>query len=688
MRPFLIALMVLGPAILAGCASPGGAQNPEFTLNRQVRFHVDNGNVETKDDPYKFLSSTFIVRIGNAAVTPSAVSIVYQDRTGANVTKALSSFTDKASLAPGDEVRIEDANITSDAALVRDGATVVSRARAPEAWWVSEGYPIGFEMDPGSALGYKLTSEASETFALSNIKMKGEGAPTLNSLTGKVGAVFSGTVDLAYAKDLADVQAHTMQSARAMTWKTAGTMGIPVVLEASMAVPDKGTVAGGIESLPATSVSFDASGRVYWNASGAAVRTEVDGGNATTKLDVVGWQTGENPFGDFSCAGKARSDQCRLTEVPDNGKEKTTPLPSSSQNLDEFPWNVAPEVVANLTRFLAEDIVPGDEFRFDVDVTLEGLKDYRPADGAPKHTRIAGGASMKATSFEDVTVAAGTFNALKIVERVDFLLDVGEALDATGAQTFKPFHTEQKVVETTFWLERDTFTPLRIQQTVPLQMGEVVDALLRSVGDKGWTQAQIDPLGPNNVDLTIEGKVDLELAKKTGTSRFSPWLVLAGFHAFTAIPGLAGASAAQGALGATPWTGARQEAAYPTSPPYPTPSTPPYDYGDGSSAKSLAVTSAGPIAGNVKEYTIASASAHLSWFELGLQLDGAYLDYGSGDGTWCVVSADTGDCDMDAAFADVAEGDTLRIQAADLSGKTLRVLDMQSESVILTVTVS
>lgn len=110
-------------------------------------------------------------------------------------------------------------------------------------------------------------------------------------------------------------------------------------------------------------------------------------------------------------------------------------------------------------------------------------------------------------------------------------------------------------------------------------------------------------------------------------------------------------------------------------------------------AKTVSLTSAGAIASSVKQYTIASGTPGLKWSDLSYTLDGTTMTYdGTGplgnDNEFCV--ADTGSTCVTGTSAPsttVDAGDTLKIQHASLSGKTLRILDSQANSVILTLTV-
>ena len=120
-------------------------------------------------------------------------------------------------------------------------------------------------------------------------------------------------------------------------------------------------------------------------------------------------------------------------------------------------------------------------------------------------------------------------------------------------------------------------------------------------------------------------------------------------------------------------------------------------------AKTLSLTSAGAIDSTtvtpdfLKEYTVASATAGMRYQDVTVTLNGVTATF---DGTACSTSIDNpssatvgtwGACagtTTRAATDVIAAGDSLRIRYdSTLAGVTLRVLDSQANSVILTLTI-
>lgn len=107
-------------------------------------------------------------------------------------------------------------------------------------------------------------------------------------------------------------------------------------------------------------------------------------------------------------------------------------------------------------------------------------------------------------------------------------------------------------------------------------------------------------------------------------------------------------------------------------------------------AKSLTVTSSTPILAGVKEFAVASATPGVRWSELSFTLDGTPLAYDGalGDDNDFCVAAPGMTCIVGTTTptAIIGAGDTIRVQHGSMAGKTLRVVDLQANVVILALT--
>lgn len=672
----LIAGAILASAILAGCASPGAGADGALTLNRQIRVTIDNRIADMGDDvdPYDVITSSFIVRVGATPLAPAAATIVYQDRAGATVTRPLTDFVQATQLTQGMEVVIDDANLTSDAQLLVDGVVVASRARPPVDWWNVGGYPIGVRMDPGAKLSYRATGDATEAFALRDIEPT-EDAPQyrVDLVEASIGFTYDATLDLSLAETPERVEATSAHDARALAWSVTGSGALPARIEARGTDLANGTtVEAGIESLAGTKADFDARGKLWWNLTGSPVRADLDGGSTTTKADVIAWLTGYD-LEDFSCSGKTRADQCRPTEMDLEGMGETQTIDASQEELDAGVGAPEMDVVANLTRFLSEDLVPGDQLRFDIDLDSTKMEDPDLGPTDPERILVRGSAALRAVGYERVTVAAGDFDAIKVVEQVDLRVEVGPTRDEDGKLVLNDFLLDQRLVDTTFWLAKDTFAPLRIHQTTPFDFGKVIDDLLAAMPEDAWTDAAVQRITGENIDLTIEATSTFELTQASGASRFSPWAILLGFNSVGAMPA------------ALAWGGGMGGFASPAEPAFPVPGGDgaDYEYEYEYEVATLTLSSAGPIENGSKEYVVAAVSDDAEWYRFSFELDAEPLFNGETPG-WCVVV--DGECEM-WSFDTVEAGDVVRITADELEGRTLVVRDLYTDEVVFGATV-
>ena len=114
--------------------------------------------------------------------------------------------------------------------------------------------------------------------------------------------------------------------------------------------------------------------------------------------------------------------------------------------------------------------------------------------------------------------------------------------------------------------------------------------------------------------------------------------------------------------------------------------------GQGQAAKSLALSSAGAITSSTKTYTISSATPGMKWSDLKFTLEGTDLTY---DGTdpananneFYVKDGSSTVAGSSLPTTTVDAGDSVVLYHSALSGKTLRILDSQANSVILTLVV-
>ena len=116
-------------------------------------------------------------------------------------------------------------------------------------------------------------------------------------------------------------------------------------------------------------------------------------------------------------------------------------------------------------------------------------------------------------------------------------------------------------------------------------------------------------------------------------------------------------------------------------------------------AKTISLTSSAALTtlnttDNLKTYTVASATSGMKWSDITISLDGSSLNCvsqrtGTAD-EWRISSGGTyATCTSTGPSQVISAGDQFEIydDGGSLSGKTLRILDSQANSVILTLVV-
>lgn len=541
-----IALLVATTA-LAGCLKPDVEESASFTLNRQIDVNVNAENVKAAQaasenggspSPYLFLRSSFVVTVREGGVSAADLLLAYTNEDGAEVVRSLSELSQKSDLEAGDVIRVEGVNLTSRALLTHKGEPVADRARSAVDWWQVGGYPIGYAMAPGSSIAYDVSAGVTEKFSIENLKPKDEDV-TLEAGEASLSFNYDGALALDYGTTPEATTATTPHQARPLAWTASGTFSMPALLSIKGSDASTGeTIDAGIESLSSTGATFDAKGKLWINESRSPVLAEVESGTWSTKADVIAWLTGTDleAAANFSCAGKTRADACRPTEFELDQFTSSEAMEPSKEALDTMPYDVDAEMLEQLTAFLLEDLRPGDRVSFHLDLSAEDFPDYVPEDGGPETMRVVLDAEVRAQDFEDVSIAGRTFEALKVVERVGVRVEIGQVSE-DGEVVFDGLTIDQKFVDLNLWLAKGSFVPLRIEQTIPFDVGAVVGDVLDGLGPEAWAEAPIEPLAGDDLSFTTETRTSLELTKLEGDVQHSPWLLLGGFNAmWSGIP--------------------------------------------------------------------------------------------------------------------------------------------------------
>jgi archaeal type IV pilus assembly protein PilA len=109
----------------------------------------------------------------------------------------------------------------------------------------------------------------------------------------------------------------------------------------------------------------------------------------------------------------------------------------------------------------------------------------------------------------------------------------------------------------------------------------------------------------------------------------------------------------------------------------------------GTPAKTISLSSNGALTADNKTYAVASATSGMKWSDISFTMNGAsmsYLQAHDTGSTYCIATSGSS-CAASAPTSVIAAGQLLTVHTTGLSGQTLRVLDSQANSVILTLVV-
>lgn len=672
-RSIIVVLTLLATA-LAGCLTPETTDSA--LISRQHVMVLDPKIAEQLeeygDDPEGaldlLLDTTLVVR----APDEGDYVLEYTDESGASRTKELTGMT------PGTPQMVSGADPLAPAVLKRGGEIAAVRAGMNGAWWRVGDVPLGFNVTPGAKSLYDVNARLEEALTLSDLNVE-QMDLQVASLAFRLNLPLAGVASWEMSPD--------------------DGIGAPVLLNGEVSIPSN---AGDLATIDVTATMEGRQGTAglvssfseavargsakVWIKDEQPVAAQFLGGSAKATPRVTMWADGF--FADLaegqSCAGKSRADACSPTEL-----EAFDETVDADERID-FPVEDYPkadddesarEAIALLQRLFAVDIVPGDSatltFRAD-------SRDIMGGDPSAPDGDFLFEFSIEATDVEDVTVPAGTFRALKILEETRTVLNLRQLDDGAGTTLVEGFSMDETVARMTMWLDASTYEPVKMVAETPIDLDSLLKRMMDAIEPGVWDQIGGKPIENSQWKVTATGESSYALREHRDGTHFSALagLSLAHMLAGTFSGGPAGALMTGFGTSRAVGSAIPVPEAYPYDEDYPT-EAPRFE------PISLSLTSAGALENGMKDYTVAAASGNLSWARLMVNVDGMdrYLE-GSGDclpADEYVFVACRGDVGM-TWEDDVMAGDTLRVAAE--SGQTLRVIDTYSNSVVLSLTVS
>ncbi|HVL86399.1 MAG TPA: hypothetical protein VM681_00120 [Candidatus Thermoplasmatota archaeon] len=531
-RAFSVATVLLGAAF-AGCLFSGPA-GPACVLNRIIDVRISSSEPVESFEEALFPSFKLTLRTEGDA---SRWALAYKDKQGNLQTKTLAQLGLTSSFSAGTELRVPDVALDSPGTVLRDGEIACSRSAAPQSWWTAGGVPLGLALEPGESLAFRLGSNGELATSGRDIRLFPEpSAPTLERVTASFRVQTSGDVSLASGSEFAPLATDLgPRQARNVAWGYSTAASFPLLFDLRASLMGQ-TVELGLE-LADTRAEFTAAGNVKVGEARDLLSFAADRGQISADATLYGWSSPDAPSPFPGCEGRSREDRC---EVPSFGNlfPLQRDLPAYALPVPSI-LPMPAEQRAALEAFLAERLEVGDALSLEAAVSGAELNRGAFASLWPADFRGRMRFSMEVTGLRDVTVAAGTFPAVEIVQQLRV-----EA-SATGGAGAAALELRETLARTTVRLHRDTFVPLQVESEVPVNMNELARKVLRSIPANLW------PAGPPNLDnlsFTLDGRSTLELSRMTGSPRMAPWVAVSLAYALPAFSA-AGLTAVGNAFG-------------------------------------------------------------------------------------------------------------------------------------------
>lgn len=667
----------------AGCLSSDTSGDP--AISRVHTLTLSRSTLERAgthgDDPMAALRELLTTDIVVRVQAEGDYVVEYTDVAGDPKSQTLTGAT------PGTPVTISGADPISPITLKRGEETVSVRGGVSATWWHMGDFPLGFNLTESSKSRYDFRSRVQETFTLSDIDVAEAGI-----------RIEDARFDLRLP----------MEGSASWELQPDAGEGSPVLLSADLRIPPASDlltfdVVATQEGTPGTAgvvagvteATARATGKL-WVRDNEPIAAQFTGAQAKLTPSATMWADGffAELAGEMSCSGKSKSDGCQPTEI--QTFDETVPA-GEKEVFDETMYPRAEddddrEAIALMRNLFAQDILPGDKA---IVIGLADSEDFAAGDPNAPSGDARFEFSIEALQNEEITVPAGTFQTLKIIEELRTRVNLNEIHDPEGTPVLSTWSMDETIARTTFWLDARTYQPVKMDAQMPFDADALLKSIFNAIEPAAWDKLGGEPIDDSQWSVSVVAESSYELGEFQPGAHFSALVGLALAHAVTGTMGAPLSMAFMGFGG--PMFGADEHAiAYPdeysTDYNYSTeyPEYPSGEYPDHAiPARSLSLSSTAPAAGGLKSYTIESVSPDLMWGELMATLDdeGSYLEVydtlcqpPEQGFTVCGEAQSRGWDDV------VAEGDVVTFVAEP--GQTLRIIDAYANAVILTLVVS
>ncbi len=512
--------LMLVAVIFSGCISPlGGGATQSDALVRIVRFTFDDETLESLervDDPDEFfqaVSATFFRYTHDGEdVQAGDVLATFVDRSGRDVERPLSDFTNAGTLSAGDQVTITGAAPYSTMALRSGDEVIAERRHVVADWFHAGGMPLPLAAPQGSSAAWRATGDAgldvsfaraSYDWAEDDAYVSCEGECEPRQASHREGIILE---DVHF-----DLEAQAWGDFAMAALAVDGQTHVDMELDGHFGV---GSSLDGFVQMfrdREDNVSAEDSG-----GFGYEVNASAEGeGLVRMIFDASGALTATGGEGSYATAANARS----WAPGMDGSEIFDEEMPAGSSAYREYPFHSGepvPGLVANLVADIyGMTLVPGDSFEIvamyaeddvDVDASLEILVAAR----------------------EDKAVTAGTIPTLRIETSISF-----EATP-TGSSP-----NSMSIQGLTHWIHADTYLPVLIQQQTPADwpsdedLQELFDVISEFASDEGQGSNVTMPTG---LHTSIQAQGTLELTTLIGKVRVPAVASLMGMWGMWGLP--------------------------------------------------------------------------------------------------------------------------------------------------------
>lgn len=667
MNPHPLATPILVVALVAtafaGCLAEQTSGIPTIsrvhtlTLTRDTLERADGRSEDPLAALRELLATELVVRVQDEG----DYTLGYTDANGVAQTRALTGAT------PGTPIVVSGADPIAPAVLKRGEETISVRAGINGAWWHAGDVPLGFNMTQGAKASYDVRARVTESVSLTDLDVTSEKVH-VQAATFELRLPIEGTVSWELQPP-DGLGSPVFVSGDVRIPSSAGDLA---TLDITATLDGKPGTAGAIAGVDTASASGSAK---MWFRDGQPTGAQFLGSSVRADPRITMWADGA--FVDlaggeesFSCAGTSRADACQPSEI--EPFQEDTPAEErvafDPVDLPRAEDDDAREAITLMERLFSLDIQAGDKA---VVIGRADTADFGASGPDSARASALFEFSIEAVGTEDVTVPAGTFQALKIVEVTRTKLEVA-AVPGPNGPALREFSLDETIARTTFWLDTTTYMPLKLVAETPFDIDPILKRLVNALDPSVWEEIGGKPIDDSNWRVVALAESSYEATRITPATHFSALVGLGLAHSLT---GSAGALPAFMGLGGFASSSAGLTEGLTVAPAPEFEMRPP---------PSLSLRAAAPAADGEASFFVDSVTPGVAWGALQVTLDG--------EPSWLeTISEECAPPELGFSACrdglalgyedDVTAGDTLSLRAE--AGQLLEVFDYDTGAQIL-----